>query len=48
MEEFTLDEIYFYLECRDNLLRGSQLDNNFGSFDSIVYIRISTAEEVIK
>lgn len=30
------------------MLKGSQLNNNFGSSDSITYIRVNVAEEVIK
>lgn len=48
MEEYTLDEVFFYLDCRDTLLRGSHLNNNLGSSDPITFIRVSIAEDVIK
>jgi hypothetical protein len=43
-----MDELYFYLECRDLLLKGSQINSNFGSFDSITYVQVSRAEEIIR
>lgn len=48
MEEYTIDEIYFYLNCRDSLLKGSQINNNLGSSDPIFYIKAENAEIVIK
>lgn len=44
MEENTLDEVFFYLDCRDAILRGSQLCNNFGAADPIAFIRVNIAE----
>ena len=36
------------MTCRDCLLKGSQINSNLGSADPIYYVRVETAEKVVK
>ena len=47
LEEYSLDEIYFYLDCRFCLFKGSQVNNNWGSSDATTFVRVRVAEDVV-
>jgi hypothetical protein len=43
LEDYALDEIYFFLDCRNELNSGCSSLNNFGAIDPVSYVKLSTA-----
>jgi hypothetical protein len=43
LEDYTLDEVYFFLDCRNDLNGGSTLTHGFGKSDPVVYVKLGTA-----
>lgn len=43
LEEYTLDEIYFFLDCRNDLNGGMSLTHGFGIIDPVSYVKLHKA-----
>ena len=43
LEEYTLDEIYFFLDCRNDLNGGNTLTHGLGSGDMMSYVKLHKA-----
>ena len=46
-EKFTIDELYFYLHCRNILFRGPLSHIHISSFSVIIYVKIGLAEFLV-
>lgn len=46
-EKLSLDELYFYLYCRNLLFKGAELEYSSAFFDFIHYVSFETAENLI-
>jgi hypothetical protein len=46
-EKSSPDEVYFYLNCRNLLFRGPELNKCESTFEAIHYVRIEDAEKTI-
>lgn len=46
-EKAQMDEIYFYLHCRNLLFRGPSLFSHESTFDVVQYVSIDRAEQLI-
>lgn len=43
LEEYALDEIYFFLDCRNDLNGGSALTHGLGTIDPVSFVKLSKA-----
>ena len=43
LEEYTLDEIYFFLDCRNDLNGGMTLTHGLGIVDPVSYVKLHKA-----
>lgn len=43
LEEYSLDEIYFFLDCRNDLNGGSTLTHGLGILDPVSYVKLHKA-----
>ena len=48
LEQYFLDEIFFYLDCRNELNHGAGLHKGLGGADPIVYVRMEHAISVVE
>lgn len=43
VQDYTLDEIYFFLDCRNDLNGGNTLKHGFGTSDPVTYVKLQKA-----
>ena len=46
-EQYTLDEIYFFLDCRNEFNSGISSTNVLGAADPISYVKLSKALKIV-
>jgi len=46
-EQGSLDELYYYLHCRQILFKGNLSNQSRYSFETIMYIRLKDAEQIV-